>query len=120
MYSYLYIYIYIYIYIFAYTCIACFGDLSQFSQQGGNGSSFRTGSEDMKALSKCLYELCDVLRHVGFTVTEMFNGFDRNGSGKISVSEFCSLLRLVLGSTFDKRIIYRYSYVYLLICLLCT
>lgn len=61
----------------------------------------------MKALSKCLYELCDVLRHAGFTVKEMFNGFDRNASGKISISEFCSMLRFVVGSTFDKRIIFR-------------
>lgn len=58
-------------------------------------------------LLKVLYELCDSLRHAGFTVTEMFSSFDRNASGDISISEFCSMLRLVVGNNFDKRTIYR-------------
>jgi hypothetical protein len=41
----------------------------------------------------------------------MFSGFDRNGSGEISVSEFCSMLRLVVGNTFDKKMIYQALYV---------
>jgi hypothetical protein len=51
--------------------------------------------------------LCDILRHAGFTIIEMFSGFDRNGSGEISISEFCSMLRTVLGQQTDKRVVYK-------------
>jgi hypothetical protein len=47
------------------------------------------------------------LRHAGFTVTEVFAGFDRNGSGAISVSEFCSLLKVILGRAVEKKVIYK-------------
>ena len=40
-----------------------------------------SSSKSISALTKCLYELCDALRKAGFTVVEMFSGFDRNGSG---------------------------------------
>jgi len=54
----------------------------------------------------CLADMCDVMRHAGFTVEEMFCCFDRNGNGTITPSEFCSLLRLIIGPTFDKKIVY--------------
>jgi len=60
-----------------------------------------------KELRKCLFQLCDQLRHAGFTLKEMFAGFDRNASNEISVSEFCSLLKLALsGVVVDKKLIY--------------
>jgi len=69
-------------------------------------------SDDMdgdaqKELKKCLFELCNQLRRAGMTLKEMFAGFDRNASNEISVSEFCSLLKLVLsGGAVDKKLIY--------------
>jgi len=38
-------------------------------------------SKSINALTRCLYELCDALRTAGFTIVEMFSGFDRNSSG---------------------------------------
>jgi Ca2+-binding EF-hand superfamily protein len=52
-----------------------------------------------------------VVRHAGFTVEEMFASFDRSGDGEISASEFCSMLRLIVGNTFDKRMIYQALFV---------
>ena len=65
------------------------------------------GSKGMQTLTKLLYELCDALRHAGFSVVDIFKGFDRNGSGEISIAEFCSLLKLVTGSKVDKKYIYQ-------------
>lgn len=85
-----------------------FGDLSEFERNEGNaGLSTQTGSEAMKAFTKILFEFCDILRHTGFSVMDMFSSFDRNGSGEISVSEFCSMLRTVLGKQVNKKQIYR-------------
>ena len=63
--------------------------------------------ESMAELSKAMHELADALRYAGFTVTEMFASFDRNGSNGISVSEFCSMLRLIIGNHINKRLLYR-------------
>ena len=91
---------------------AFFGDLSEFEQnEGTQALSLQSGNPAIRALMKCMYELCDIVRHAGFTVEEMFASFDRNGSGEISAAEFCSLLRLIVGSSFDKRLIYQALFV---------
>jgi len=85
-----------------------FGDIQDFPTLMGSQSLTTTSkSKSISALSKCLFELCDALRHAGFTVVEMFSGFDRNGSGDVSISEFCSMLRLVVGNSVEKRLIYQ-------------
>ncbi len=86
-----------------------FGDLSEFEINEGIQNLTTVGniSDDMKALTKVLYQLCDVMRHAGFTVVEMFSSFDRDASGSVSINEFCSMLRLIVGPTFDKKIIYK-------------
>jgi Ca2+-dependent lipid-binding protein len=85
-----------------------FGDLSEFENlEGSNNLALSSATESMQALIRCMYKVCDTLRDVGFSVIEMFSGFDRNGSGDISFSEFCSLLRVILGPNFDKKLIYR-------------
>jgi Ca2+-binding EF-hand superfamily protein len=87
---------------------AYFGDLSSFETNEGIGTlSTHDGTSDMRAFAKILYEFCDILRGIGFTVSEIFSTFDRNGSGLISLSEFCSLVRTVLGKNVDKKQIYR-------------
>eukprot|EP00605_Chrysophyceae_sp_TOSAG23-4_P000122 GSChrysophyteH1.ASY1.ANO1.133.1 assembled CDS len=88
---------------------AFFGDLSEFETDAGIQGLTTVGdiSSDMKMLTKVLYQLCDVMRHAGFTVAEMFSSFDRDGSGSVSINEFCSMLRLIVGPTFDKKMIYR-------------
>lgn len=87
---------------------AFFGDLADFKSMMGTQALTTTAkSKSIAALSRCLFELCDALRHAGFTVVEMFSGFDRNGSGGVSISEFCSMLRLVVGNNFEKRLIYQ-------------
>jgi hypothetical protein len=87
---------------------AFFGDLAEFkTAMGTQALSTTAKSKSIAALSRCLFELCDALRHAGFTVVEMFSGFDRNGSGGVSISEFCSMLRLVVGNNFEKRLIYQ-------------
>lgn len=91
---------------------AFFSDLSEFEQlEGAQNLSSSSGSAAVRALAKCLYELCDIVRHAGFTVEEMFSSFDRNGSGDISVAEFTSMLRLIVGNTFDKKLIYQALFV---------
>ncbi|CAM9250501.1 unnamed protein product, partial [Ectocarpus fasciculatus] len=85
-----------------------FGDLSEFENNEGAGAlSTQTGSESMKAFTKILFEFCDILRHTGFSVIDIFSSFDRNGSGDVSVSEFCSMLRTVLGKQINKKQIYK-------------
>lgn len=80
-----------------------FGNLSPFDTTGGNNTD---NNKAMKHLKYVLTELCDTVMNAGFTVMEMYECFDRNGNGVISYSEFCSLLRLIVGSAFDKRAIY--------------
>ena len=62
-----------------------YSDLNDFesSAMGITGLTTTSSSKSIKALTKCLYELCDALRKAGFTIVEMFSGFDRNGSGVI-------------------------------------
>jgi hypothetical protein len=87
-----------------------FGNLSEFETNEGIQGLTTIGnniSNEMKELTKVLYSLCDVMRHAGFTVIEMFQSFDRDGSNEISLNEFCSLLRLIVGPTFDKKLVYR-------------
>ena len=87
---------------------AFFGDLSEFNEtDGAQTMSTTTGNQAMVALTKSLYALCDNMRHAGFLVVDMYASFDRDGSGEISVSEFCSMLRTVLGKAVDKKLIYR-------------
>lgn len=87
---------------------AFFGDLADFRSTMGTQTLATTSkSKSIASLSKCLFQLCDALRHAGFTVVEMFSGFDRNGSGGVSISEFCSMLRLIVGNNFEKRLIYQ-------------
>jgi hypothetical protein len=72
-------------------------------------------NNEMKLLVDYLYQFCDVLRKTShFTVIDIFNSFDRNGSGDVSLSEFCSLLRLVISASspqgnlnFDKKMVYK-------------
>lgn len=61
----------------------------------------------MYCLHACLLQFFLPLRYAGFSVKDIFDTFDRDASGSISVSEFCSLLRLIVGNTFDKRMIFR-------------
>jgi Ca2+-binding EF-hand superfamily protein len=85
-----------------------FGDLSEFEEaEGTDALTALHGTPAMQQLTQCLFDLCDSLRHSGFTMKDIFDSFDRDASGSISVSEFCSLLRLVVGSGFDKRVIFR-------------
>lgn len=84
-----------------------FGDLSEFEKrEGTNTLTLHSENKAMRELAKCLAEMCDTMRHAGFTVEEMFCCFDRNASGSITPSEFCSLLRLIIGPSFDKKLIY--------------
>ena len=84
-----------------------FGDLSEFeAKEGLKVLTLHNSDRSMQSLAKCLADMCDVMRHAGFTVEEMFCCFDRNGNGTITPSEFCSLLRLIIGPTFDKKIVY--------------
>eukprot|EP01033_Poteriospumella_lacustris_P021889 gene21889-16345_t len=47
----------------------------------------------MVALRDALFAFCDALRRSEFTAAEAFSAFDRDGSGRVSVAEFTSLLR---------------------------
>jgi hypothetical protein len=91
-----------------------FGDLSEFETLEGTQSLNISANQShgMDQLTRCLFQVCDQLRSGGFTVADMFAGFDRNASGSISISEFCSMLRMILGHTaFDKKLIYQALFV---------
>lgn len=75
-----------------------FGDFSDFEQANQNA---------LEMLSDIMLELCNNLRYAGFSVLDTFSSFDRNGSGEVSVSEFCSMIRVVLGKHVDKKKIFR-------------
>jgi hypothetical protein len=84
-----------------------FGDLSEYeNREGVKTLTLHNEDASMRQLSKCLADMCDTMRHAGFTVEEMFCCFDRNGNGTITPSEFCSLLRLIIGPTFDKKLVF--------------
>ena len=78
---------------------AFFGDFSEFESSSSH--------DDFGNLAEIMYDLCNALRTAGFTVIEIFSSFDRNGSGEVSVSEFCSMLRVVLGKRIDKKKVFR-------------
>ena len=92
-----------------------FGDLNDFatSVEGQAAMSMSMNhpsqgqSKSMESLMSVLYLLSDTLRQAGFTIIEMFSAFDRNGSGEVSLSEFCSMLRVVIGNKFEKKLIYQ-------------
>ena len=84
---------------------AFFGDFSEFEASATRGAP--ASSSDFGNLADIMYELCNAMRSAEFTVHDIFSSFDRNGSGQISVSEFCSLLRVVLGKSVDKKRIFR-------------
>ena len=84
-----------------------FGDLSEFdTKEGTQTLSLHAGTKQTRKLTKYLYFMCDIFRNAGFTIMEMFSSFDRNGSGDVSVSEFCSMLRLLMNGEVDKKEIY--------------
>lgn len=78
-----------------------FGDFSEYDYE----KSKRNRSID--TLADIMYDLCNAVRREGFNVVEIFSSFDRNGSGEVSVSEFCSMVRAVLGHHVDKKKIFR-------------
>ena len=55
-----------------------------------------SSSKSIKALTKCLFELCDALRNAGFTIVEMFSGFDRNGSGVIIYIMILTMIIMII------------------------
>jgi len=62
-----------------------------------------TEQPQSQELMKILMHFGDVLLNNSVTLQELFEGFDQNGSGSISISEFCSLLRLIGASIFSKQ-----------------
>jgi Ca2+-binding EF-hand superfamily protein len=84
---------------------AFFGDFSEFDASGTQAKN--NNNADFGNLAAIMYELCNALRSAGFTVLDIFSSFDRNGSGEVSVSEFCSMLRVVLGKQVDKKQVFR-------------
>ena len=90
-----------------------------FNLDGSNSEATDAFDGDLSAQSQhslhvCLEDLCNQLRYAGFTVQDMFAGFDRDASGEISVAEFCSMLKLVLSAGaakhIDKKLIYHALY----------
>lgn len=82
-----------------------FGDFEEFdSSQSPSTGSFRglSASRPQTAavdqLTALMYEICNIFRENNFTIAEIFKSFDRNGSGTISISEFHSFLRVILGT----------------------
>lgn len=66
----------------------------------------------LKVLEKLFKDLSETLRHSVFTISDVFECFDRNGSNDISMAEFCSLLRIILGhEKIDKKQIYNAFYI---------
>lgn len=85
-----------------------FGDFSEF--ESDRAGEWSTSNQAMNVLIGLLFELCNAMRYAGFSVIDVFSSFDRNGSGEISFSEFCSLLRVVLGRNVDKKQVYKAFY----------
>jgi hypothetical protein len=83
-----------------------FGDLKEFEEDNYERPNNEEADNAVLQMKLAMEELCDTISTAGFTVVEMFQCFDRNGNGIVSFSEFCSLLRLIVGPTFDKKTIY--------------
>jgi Ca2+-binding EF-hand superfamily protein len=82
-----------------------FGDFEEFeSSPSPSSASFRGLSTSrpqaavVDQLTALMYEICNIFRQNHFTIAEIFKSFDRNGSGAISISEFHSFLRVILGT----------------------
>ena len=84
-----------------------FGSISEVDFNHLEVGKLAPPTKEQSELLSYMYSMCDIVRHAGFSVLEMFSGFDRNGSGEISVSEFCSLLKVILGHSVDKKIVYK-------------
>jgi Ca2+-binding EF-hand superfamily protein len=68
---------------------------------------------EIEELAVIFCEVSSVIHRVSLSVDEVLGAFDRNGSGNISVSEFCNLIRLILRPkrVVDKQSIYKSFFV---------
>ena len=87
-----------------------FGDFSEFDDEKAGEWTTTGSSQAMNVLIGLLFELCNAMRYAGFSVIDVFSSFDRNGSGEVSFSEFCSMLRVVLGRNVDRKQVYKAFY----------
>lgn len=102
------------------------GDLDVNEFRNIFGSDDKASHEhDRIVLREYLYELCEVLKHAKFTMIELFQSFQKSpgsmamydsttstsrllsSSYALTLSDFCSLLRTILGSKVQQKAIYR-------------
>ncbi|CAM9597341.1 unnamed protein product [Chrysoparadoxa australica] len=88
--------------------IGAFGDTDDLQAlDGGPGlGAMGTRPEDGGELQVLRCKLCQVvetLQELNYSLQEVFSCFDRNGSGAVSVSEFTSLMKLLLGKSVTKH-----------------
>jgi Ca2+-binding EF-hand superfamily protein len=84
-----------------------FGDFEEFespqqfaaSRGLSTAQSSRIKNQSIDQFTAIMYEVCDIFRRNQFSIVEVFQSFDRNGSGFVSISEFHSFLRTILGSS---------------------
>jgi Ca2+-binding EF-hand superfamily protein len=84
-----------------------FGDFEEFespqqfaaSRGLSTTQSSRLQNQSIDQFTAIMYEVCNLFRKHEFSILEIFQSFDRNGSGFVSISEFHSFLRTVLGSS---------------------
>jgi hypothetical protein len=84
-----------------------FGDLSEFESSAEIVSLYFNPKDlaVIKQFAASLEEMCNVFRSNKFSVIEVYRCFDQNGQGNISPSEFVKMMRLVLGTHVDRKLI---------------
>jgi Ca2+-binding EF-hand superfamily protein len=73
--------------------------------------SSQTSDPDLIALqdlAKIFCHMCDAAHKLSLTIGDVFSAFDRNGSGLVSVAEFTSLVKVLLGAkAHDRKLVFK-------------
>ncbi|CAM9326082.1 unnamed protein product, partial [Phaeothamnion confervicola] len=80
-----------------------FGDVGDLGAFGGTAAAAVSAADEAAALRAAIGDVSETLRQLGLSLREVFCSFDRNGSGRVSVAEFTSLMKMLLGRQLTKH-----------------
>jgi Ca2+-dependent lipid-binding protein len=81
---------------------------SKLEEESYGGLISSTNPKDIQLLRQYIYDFAEILKYSNFTIMELFASFSRSkNQQEISLSDFSSLLRTILGSKVEIRFVYR-------------